>query len=299
MILKNGTYDKHTVIYDTDGPISVFTNVKIKNNPHSNDFIPLCGTFVPITCTPHYFHFLKEYYGFYIYFKNKYNADAKYLKIEDGSYFYPAYQNMARVCGYCYDQISDGATFNNFFNINLEIEKLIILFDSQKCITGPLYSQPDYLKTPGINTVLRNTVLSKIKKTTHSKKLYLSRKIVSKHLPNFPVDSSNESLQRWKNQQMLLRYVDPTLEDKIEQKYYNEGYEIVQLSGVDILEQASMFYHAEKIAGPIGTAFYNGIFSSDQTIFDALMLNPNYFYAFDVDIKTVLPNALFRYKYDY
>lgn len=295
MLIRNATYDSHTVVNDTDGPISVFENVRIKNNPLLGDFVFFTGTHIPITCTPHYFHFLKEYYGFYLYYKNKYDSKAKYLWIEN-DYFYPPYQNMDKVCKYCSDQISNGTVINNTPKINLHIEKLVILFDSQKCIMGEAYQQPNYTYTPGINNELRKSIIPFIKQTSFSKNIYLSRKIVSENLPNHPVDSGNHVLQNWKNEQIRLRYVDPTLEDEIEKDYANKGYEIVQLSGMDILSQASIFNYAEKISGLLGTAFYNGIFSNEKTFFEALKLNKNYHYGFDIDISTVLPNSVFKYK---
>ena len=295
MLIQNATYDSHTIVDDTDGPISIFENVRIQNNRLSNDFVFICGTYVPITCTAHYFHFLKEYYGFYIYYKNKYDQNAKYLWIEH-DYFYPVYQNMDSVCRHCYGQISDGIVLKNLSGMNLHIEKLVILFDSQKCIIGATYEQPSYLYTPGINAELRKDVLPMMKKSQHGKKIYLSRKIVSENLPNHPVRQGHESLEKWKSEQIRLRYVDPELEERVEAEYSAKGYEILQLSGMDILEQAYVFNNAEKVAGPLGTAFYNGIFSSEQTSFEGLKLNKNYHYGFDVDIKTVLPNASFEYR---
>jgi hypothetical protein len=295
MLIQNATYDSHTIVVDADGPISIFENVRIQNNPLSNDFVFICGTYVPITCTPHYFHFLKEYYGFYIYYKNKYDHDAKYLWIEH-DYFYPSYQNMDSVCRHCYDQISDGIVLKNFPGVNLHIEKLVILFDSQKCITGATYEQPSYLYTPGINSELRKDILPMMRRSHHGKKIYLSRKIVSEDLPNHPVRPGHESLKKWKSEQIRLRYVDPELEERVEAEYSANGYEILQLSGMDILEQAYIFNNAEKVAGPLGTAFYNGIFSSEKTNFEGLKLNKNYHYSFDVDVRTVLPNASFEYR---
>ena len=295
MLIRNATYDSHIVANDSDGQISIFENVRIKNNPLSDSFVFVRGTHIPITCTPHYFHFLKEYYGFYLYYKNNYDSSTKYLWIEN-DYFYPAYQNMGNVCRYCSSQVSDGTTINNISKINLHIEKLVILFDSQKCIMGESYQQPNYSYTPGINNELRKSILPFIKQSRFGKNIYLSRKIVSENLPNHPVDFGNRALQNWKNEQMRLRYVDPNLEDEIEKDYANKGYEIVQLSGMDILDQASIFNHAEKISGLLGTAFYNGIFSNEKTVFEALKLNKDYHYGFDIDISTVLPNSVFEYK---
>lgn len=295
MLIRNAIYDSHTVVNDTDGPISIFENVRICNNPLSDSFVFVPGTHIPITCAPHYFHFLKEYYGFYLYYRNKYDSSVKYLWIEN-DYFYPAYQNMGNVCRYCSDQISDGTIINNFFKTNLQIEKLVILFDSQKCIMGESYQQPNYSYTPGINNELRKSIIPFIKQTRFGKNIYLSRKIVSENLPNHPVTFGNHVLQNWKNEQIRLRYVDPNLEDEIEKDYANKGYEIVQLSGMDILSQASIFNYAEKISGLLGTAFYNGIFSNEKTVFEALKLNKHYHYGFDIDISTVLPNSVFKYR---
>lgn len=295
MFLKNATYDNHKIIEDSDGPISIFENVKICNNPDTDYKTILKGTFVPISCTPHYFHFLKEYYGFYLYIKQKYEPNAKYLDIKN-IYYYPEYQKMNLVCDYCYQTINDGIAVDNFFTSNFEIEKLVILFDSQKCVIGDDYVQPDYSRTPGINNVLRDMMLKDKKPQKAEKKLYLSRKIVSQYLPDYPVQKGHTALDKWKKEQLRLRYVDPEIEQSIEDYYRDEGYEIVQLSGMELLEQVSLFQAAKEVAGLLGTAFYNGIFANKDTTFTALRINPDYFYNFEMDVKTVLPNAVFNYK---
>lgn len=293
-MIRNATYSKHTVIQDTDGPISIFENVNIINNPSNPNKIFFSGTYIPITCTPHYFHFLKEYYGFYLYFKQKYDNDAKYLWIEN-NYFYPAYQNMLGICDYCHNTLGEGPAINNQSSENIAIEKLIILFDSQRCIMSDSYQQPDYSYTPGINATIRAQMLPKVPQKDVQHKLYLSRKIVSEHLPNFPVNQGNTALEQWKQNQLRLRYVDPAKEQEIENQYKEQGYDIIQPSGMSLLEQVSLFQHADKVAGLLGTAFYNGIFANEHTSFEALRINPEYYYDFEQDIKTVLPNVNFTY----
>lgn len=295
MFLRNATYDSCEIIKDSDGPISIFKNVKICNNPDVDSKTVLRGTYIPISCTPHYFHFLKECYGFYLYFKQKYQPNAKYLDVKN-IYFYPEYQKMNLVCDYCYQTINDGVTVENFFTSNFEIEKLVILFDSQKLVIGNDYVQPDYSYTPGINNVLRNTMLKDVELQKAEKKIYLSRKIVSQYLPNYPVKEGHTALDKWKKEQLRLRYVEPEIEQKIEDYYGNKGYEIVQLSGMELLEQVTLFQRTKEVAGLLGTAFYNGIFANENTAFTALRINPDYFYNFEMDIKTVLPNAAFHYE---
>lgn len=294
-MIKNATYSRHTVIEDADGPISVFENVSIIKNPSNPNKIFFSGTYIPITCTPHYFHFLKEYYGFYLYFKQKYDNDAKYLWIEN-NYFYPVYQNMLGICDYCHSTLDEGCALNNQSNENIVIEKLVILFDSQRCIMSNSYQQPDYFHTPGINATIRAQMLPRVTKKDTQHKLYLSRRIVSEHLPSFPVNQGNTVLEQWKQDQLRLRYVDPAKEQEIENQYKEQGYDIIQLSGMSLLDQVSLFQHADKVAGLLGTAFYNGIFSNEHTSFEALRINPEYYYDFEQDIKTVLPNVNFTYK---
>jgi len=294
MLIKNATYNKHSIIEDSDGPISIFEDVTIINNP-SSEKIFFSGTYIPITCTPHYFHFLKEYYGFYLYYKEKYDANAQYLWI-DHHYFYPAYQNMIGICDFCHKTLGEGWTITDWHNKNFFIKKLVILFDSQRCIMNESYQQPSYAYTPGINATIRAQMLPRVPQEDIRHKLYLSRKIVSEHLPTFPVGQSNAPLEKWKQDQLRLRYVDPAKEQELEDYYQQQGYTIIQLSGMSLLEQVSLFQHADKVTGLLGTAFYNGIFANEHTSFEALRINPEYYYDFEQDIKTVLPYADFNYK---
>lgn len=289
-LLNNASYRKHEIIVDRDGPVSVFEHVSFRGDSE----LVLDGSYIPITCTSHYFHFLKEYLGFYLYWREKYDPDVKFLWL-DNNIYYPPHQDMQNVCDWAWNQIigNAGVRIHQFTLPGVRIEKLVVLFDNAKCITSSFYRDPDYNDTPGINGVLRRMVLRKIKPTEPAK-LFLSRRIVSEHLPVHP--EYTPQMKKWKEHQLSLRYVEPERELEIEREYADKGYEIVQLSGMSIIEQASMFNSATHVAGLIGTAFYNGIFANEQTEFEGLRINPVYFYDFAKEIRSVLPNAKFTYR---
>lgn len=292
-LINNAGYGKQELIIDSDGPISVFNEVRFNGQPS----LRLEGSYIPITCTSHYFHFLKEYLGFYLYFREKYDPNVKFLWL-DNNIYYPPHQNMGQVCGWGWDQVlgNAGVRIHQFTLPGVSIEKLIILFDNAKCVTSNLYRDPDYQDTPGINSVLRKLLLRQID-VVKPEKLFLSRKIVSEHLPNHP--EYTEQMKQWKENQLSLRYVEPAKEDAIEAEYLEKGYRIVQLSGMSIIEQASMFNAATHVSGLLGTAFFNGIFANEQTEFEAIRVNRAYWYNFEKDVKNVLPRAKFTYRHLY
>jgi capsular polysaccharide biosynthesis protein len=61
-----------------------------------------------------------------------------------------------------------------------------------------------------------------------------------------------------------------------------------------IPEQVNFFYNASHVAGLLGTAFYNGIFSRQWTKFTAVRVTPSYWYDFEGDIQSVV-----NVKFDY
>jgi hypothetical protein len=131
-----------------------------------------------------------------------------------------------------------------------------------------------------------------VKDESLPKKIFLTRKIVSQELPDHP--GNTEGQYSWKRDQLRLRYNPPWLEDAIEQFFIDEGYELVQLSGMTIPEQVNFFYNASHVACMLGTAFYNGIFSRQWTKFTAVRVTPSYWYDFEGDIQSVV-----NVKFDY
>jgi hypothetical protein len=292
----NGVYDTYETIDDPNGTIHVFNNV-ILGNRKSENIVCLNGTYSVFTCVAHYFHFLKEYFAFHLYYKNNYDPGLKYLWMDHSGFHYPSYQNMLPVCDFVFDgmDISEGVRFpdTEMGNTAYLIEKLVVMFDSQKYIVTTNVKQSDYNGTPGLNKELREFYMKyAVKDESLPKKIFLTRKIVSQELPNHP--GNTEAQYSWKRDQLRLRYNPPWLEDAIEQFFIDEGYELVQLSGMTIPEQVNFFYNASHVAGLLGTAFYNGIFSRQWTKFTAVRVTPSYWYDFEGDIQSVV-----NVKFDY
>jgi hypothetical protein len=114
----------------------------------------------------------------------------------------------------------------------------------------------------------------------------LTRKIVSEELPKHPDYASTG--QKWKKDQIKLRWNEPWVEDAIEDYFMSQGYAVVQPSGISMQDQIRLFYNAEHVAGLLGTAFYNGIFSKPGTQFTAIRTTPAYWYNFEGDIHSVI-----------
>jgi hypothetical protein len=70
--LKPGTRYKDIITYDHgENTIYEFESVRYGNNNKESIVRKLKGTYLPIVPTPHHFHFLKEYVGSFLYYKEK------------------------------------------------------------------------------------------------------------------------------------------------------------------------------------------------------------------------------------
>jgi len=291
-----GSYEKYELIDDPNGAIHAFTHVSF-GNPLSKNIVCLPGTYSLFCCVPHYFHFLKEYLAFYLYYKNKYDNSLKYLWIDHNKFMYPKNQNMPHICDFTFKRIDmfSGARVadSEIHESTYLVEKIVVMFDSQHALLNKKVKQSNYWGTPDLNKELALFFQQYAERDDLSpKKIFLSRKIVSEELPKYP-ENSQEGIS-WKRRQISLRYNEPWVENTIEDFFADNDYVSVQLSGMTIPEQVKLFYNATDVAGLLGTAFYNGIFSNSGTNFIAIRTSPAYWYDFENDIKSVI-TANFNY----
>lgn len=291
------TYDSLDVEKDPNGYVYTFNNVVIGKPSSDDNIICLSGTYVPFSGVPHYFHFLKEYLSVFLYTRRRIDKDAKYLWIDHDNFYFPLYQDMRSVHALVFDMMSgfDGIRLKDtdLSHKALLIEKLVVMWDSQMVVVNDKFPRHDYGRTPLLNIELREFFGEyAVDDPSLPKKIFLTRKIVSEELPKHPdYDSTG---QRWKKEQIRLRWNEPWVEDAIEDYFSSLGYSMFQLSGMSLKDQVRLFYNVDRVAGLLGTAFYNGIFSKSGTKFAAIRTNPSYWYNFEGDIKSVI-TADFNY----
>lgn len=289
-------YDSYEIVDDKNNYIRIYNNV-ILGDASSEQIFCYNGTNLIITCTPHYFHYLKEYYASFLYYKRNYENSAKYLHVNNAGYIYPKHQKMCEVCKWTESFIIQDK--NGEFDISvlssacLLIERLVIVFDGQQVIAKFNPEFTDWTNTPGLNWELRKMFLKKQKRSKNKKqKIFLSRRVVSEELKNWNHPGLKDS--EWLDTQRRLRYHPDWVEEEIEQVFLEHGYEIIQPSGIPMDEQIEIFANATHVAGLLGTGFYNGIFCKRGTKFTALRINPDYWYDFEGDIRSVI-DCEFKY----
>ena len=283
-------YDSCEIINDKNNEIRVFENI-ILGKINSEKILCFSGTNLIITCTPHYFHYLKEYYASFLYYKNNYDKSSKYLWIENPTYIYPKHQDMCNVCEWTESLISKDCAgkfdINILINSCVLVERLVVIFDGQQVLAQYKKRFTDYTNTPGLNMELRSMFIEKGNpKVDKNKKIFISRRLVSKELKDWNYPHLLDSV--WLNTQRRLRYHPDWVEEEIENIFSENGYSIIQPSGMPMDEQISIFANATHVAGLLGTGFYNGIFCKPSTKFTALRINPDYWYDFEGDIKSVI-----------
>jgi hypothetical protein len=286
-----GTYDSVDIEQDPNGVVYTFNNVILGGQANDSSIICLNGTNVVFSGVPHYFHFLKEYLSVYLHTRRTIDKNAKYIWIDHDGYHFPKYQDMKSVHNLVFQMMSgfEGIRLKDtdFYNTTLLIEKLVVMWDSQMVIVNEQFPRNDYGNTPTLNLELREFFSQyAIEDSSLPKKIFLTRKIVSEDLPKHPdYDSTG---QKWKKEQIRLRSNPAWVEDAIEDHFVSQGYKIVQLSGMPLPDQVRLFHNVERVAGLLGTAFYNGIFSKPGTQFTAIRTTPDYWYNFEGDIKGVI-----------
>lgn len=286
-----GTYDSVNIERDSNGLIYTFENVILGGKDENSSIVCLSGTHVVFSGVPHYFHFLKEYLAVYLHTRRAIDKDAKYIWIEHDNFYFPKYQEMRSVHDLVFQMLSgfDGIRLKDtdLENTTLLIEKLVVMWDSQMVVVNEKFPRHDYGKTPTLNNELREFFSEfAVEDPSLPKKIFLTRKIVSEELPKHP--DYDYSGNTWKKEQIRLRWNPPWVEDAIEDYFMSQGYAVVQLSGISLPDQVRLFHNVDHVAGLLGTAFYNGIFSKPGTQFIAIRTNPSYWYNFEGDIKSVI-----------
>lgn len=263
-----------------------FDQVLIENNEFTKKNI-LNGTYMLLTNSGHYFHFLKEYVGSYLYYKKHIDDNLKILWVE-ADWQAPDFHDTNQPIEKCFEMLKVDCpeiikiSLGEFITQNFKIEKLAVIADPGWMILNRSF--PPYEQSlNGCNKELREFIKPlMIEDLLKPKKIFISRKKVS------------ESLREKKDFKSISRYNPEWLEKAIEDFFKIRGYTIIELSGMTIEDQVSYFYNADYVAGQMGAGLINGIFSKDGTKFVCIKTHKWFHYPYDEDIWQVI-NAEYEY----
>jgi hypothetical protein len=265
------------------GPIYTFKNLIInkgKSNKH------LSGKWMVIANPYYYGHYLQESIGPMLYYKNNIDPDINILWLNqvlpsnahDSNSFSVIGKESLNLFKLDKDIVM---TPEEFFNTEIVFENLITFFYSSRFVPGlkidnyifkDLFQHDNEL----INKELKTYYSSKLKEDQSlPKKIFLSRK------------KRSELIEKFNNGEDPLRHAPMFYHDAIENFFKSEGYEVLEMSGKTVVEQASYMYNATHIAGIAGTAFLNGIFAKESTKFYLIKSEINYSYKHELDSYAV------------
>lgn len=274
-------FDNFKVIENTNTPIYYFKNLYI-GNLNGNEII-LDKKYFLMANVDQYFHFLKEYFGSYLYIKNHLIDEINYLFINnkmekdiDGTNFVD--KVIQSVKKYIETQPGEFVEEDIFKNNYLKINELYIAFDHG----SSLIQYNKHFKHNGMPDIVKELrkfySYAMVEDKASPKKIFITRRLSS---------SSQDYLIKLARSR-VFRYYDKHINDALEDFFEEIGYEIIELSGMEIEDQIKYFYNATHVAGPLGTGFFNGIFSKPGTRFISVNRNPRYFFDFEGEIKSVI-----------
>lgn len=280
-LLKKGfNYDSLEVIVDGENTAYVFNNFYIGDR-YAEGCTKLFGTYVPMYPISHYFHLIKEGFGSFLYYKEKFDYSAKILWL-NLVWHGPDFHNVSSVVKELeylikskYDVYEIDFEYINGYK-NLFIEKLVILYDVGQFFVNTSF--PNFDQSNNANNIVVRKAFAHMMKEDASKpkKIFITRKPVSRYL------------EKNKDFSSISRYTPEWIDDCIEKYFIKKGYEIIDLSGMSISEQISYFYNASHVAGQMGAGFINGIFSKPGTKFECIKIHSWFYYPYENDISKVI-----------
>ena len=238
----------------------------------------------------HYYHFLIEQIGHYLYLK-QFKPDLKPLYIWSGSLAesyglqksiidlleipsnHVINQYQIAVGGTLYQP--KYSTYNNFYAI-----------DDEKYVNW----QQEFLKERAIHFqptnmvgIISDYVLSKINHydIPHKKKIFISRGYVNKKYLIDVYNSHSQENDFGKATPSALRLIPEDIENLIESKYKERGYAIVHLESMPLDEQANLFAKATHVAGFAGTNLLNVIFCKKDVAVEIIPYPRSYQFDFN------------------
>lgn len=127
---------------------------------------------------------------------------------------------------------------------------------------------------------LRKNVLPHINHNRSNKKIYISRYVgeltLFEDLRNSINNNDEKMIEIYKERIEERTFKDRCDILKLEDFFFNNGFEIVNLERMGIIEQAEFFYNAKTIATFNGTSGYNCIFANESSEIILMNIHNNY-----------------------
>jgi hypothetical protein len=280
--LKPGvTYSSFNTYDHDENTIYEFDSVRYSSVNNEKSIRKLKGTYLPIVPAPHYFHFIKEYLGSFLYYKKYINNEAKVLWIDctwGGDEFHDTQEPIQKTL----EILSENNIpilfmhLDNMFKHNIEIEKVAVIYDTSTFVVSTEFPAFDQFKHTN-NVEVRDFFKPLMKKDdSYPKKVYISRKKVS------------ESLERQNKKNHVSRYNEKHVEDALEDFFVQKGYAVIDFSGMKLENQIMYMYNATHVSGLMGAGTWNGIFCDNGVNYFCLKTHTWFHHEYNKDIESVI-----------
>jgi hypothetical protein len=287
-------YDEVISVPNEDLPIYIFKNVRINPWAKNTKHYEMPGYWMCLTDGGRqYGHWLKESVGGFVYCQSIFK-DLKPFFLEtfsgkDNYTFHPMSELIEFAHGKIMQDFGDHDIYmmgNEIHHASFFIENLVIMMDNQRVFFNGEFPFFAEAHCPQVSKSLANYFKDyKIDDEHLPKKIFMSRKNVTKELKR---TGMNE------NQYFKNRYFEEWVEDAIEKAFVDKGYAVVNWSGRPLQDQIRISHNATHMAGIIGTAFHNAIWSQNGTKFYAIRPNTNYLFDWEHDIVRSLENVIYK-----
>lgn len=264
-----------------ENTIYEFLDVRYSLQNKESAIRKLKGTYMPIVPAPHYFHFLKEYLGSFLYYKKHIDENVKILWLDStwsGDLFHDTQEPIQKTLKMLSEQNIPIVFINidDVFKSNIEFEKVAVIYDTSTFFVSTEFPHFDQFKHTN-NIEVREFFKCLMKKdSSYPQKVYISRKKVS------------EILEKENKQNHISRYNKKHVEDALEDFFIQKGYTSIDFSGMPLEEQIMYMYNATHVSGLMGAGTWNGIFCDNNVKYFCLKTHMWFHHEYDKDIKQVV-----------
>jgi hypothetical protein len=265
-----------------ENAIYEFNKVRSGTDVDETKIRKLTGTYLPIVPAPHHFHFLKEYLGSFLYYRDHINRNAKVLWIDvqgwNGDDWHNSHEPMQKSLEFLSETnipivfIGD----QELTKSNLEFEKVAVIYDTSAFFVSkqfPLFDQFRHTNNEQVREFFSRFM---IKDQTYPKKVYVSRRNVS------------EFLEKNNMKTHISRYNEKHVEDALEDFFVKRGYQVINFSGMTIQQQIMYMYNATHVAGLMGAGTWNGIFCDNGVKYFCLQTHMWFLHEYNKDMERVI-----------
>lgn len=275
---------KYTAVktYDhVENTIYEFENVRYARTNDESKIRKFKGTYLPIVPAPHYFHFLKEYLGSFLYYRKHIDKNAKVLWINsewDGDAFHNTHEPIQKTLELLTEKNIPIVFLHldDMLKNNIEFEKVAVIYDTVAFFVSDQFPHFDQFKHTNNEEVREFFKDFMVKGDSYPKKVYISRRNVSEYLEKNNLKSH------------ISRYNEKHVEDALEDFFVNDGYKVISFTGMPIKEQVMHMYNATHVAGLMGAGTWNGIFCDNGVKYYCLQTHMWFLHEYNKDMERVI-----------